>query len=77
EFQDEHGDWRAALADSADKAVQVRLWHPIRAAAGDVRAWRERIADERIRQPFKQAFREIYLLTPAEEETGTYSNRFA
>jgi hypothetical protein len=28
-------------------------------------------------QPFKQAFREIYLLTPAEEETRLYSNRFA
>ncbi len=30
-----------------------------------------------MRQPFKQAFREIYLLTPAEEETRLYSNRFA
>jgi hypothetical protein len=28
-------------------------------------------------QPFKQAFREVYLLTPAEEETRLYSNRFA
>lgn len=25
----------------------------------------------------KQAFREVYLLTPAEEETRDYSNRFA
>ncbi|MFI5676359.1 DUF4132 domain-containing protein [Streptomyces cellulosae] len=57
--------------------ARVRLWHPIRASADEVRAWRERLVAERLRQPFKQAFREIYLLTPAEEETGVYSNRFA
>lgn len=28
-------------------------------------------------QPFKQAFRELYLLTPAERDTGLWSNRFA
>ncbi|WP_433349407.1 DUF4132 domain-containing protein [Microtetraspora malaysiensis] len=55
----------------------VRLWHPARASLDDVRAWRERVSEERIRQPFKQAFREIYPVTPAEERTGVYSNRFA
>ncbi|HEY1012007.1 MAG TPA: DUF4132 domain-containing protein, partial [Herpetosiphonaceae bacterium] len=30
-----------------------------------------------IRQPFKQAFREVYLLTEAELRTRTYSNRMA
>ncbi|WP_449062757.1 DUF4132 domain-containing protein [Planomonospora algeriensis] len=30
-----------------------------------------------VRQPFKQVFRELYLLTPAEERTGTFSSRFA
>ena len=30
-----------------------------------------------MRQPFKQAHREVYLLTDAERETETYSNRFA
>ena len=30
----------------------------------------------RLVQPFKQAFRELYLLTPVERETGTYSTRF-
>ncbi|WP_433462549.1 DUF4132 domain-containing protein [Spirillospora sp. CA-128828] len=76
EFQDEDGVWRASLESTGDP-VRVRLWHPIRATPGEVRAWRERVVDEQIRQPFKQAFREIYLLTPAEEETRTYSNRFA
>lgn len=76
EFQDEDGAWHASMTGTGGPA-RVRLWHPIRAAADDVRAWRERVMDEQIRQPFKQAFREIYLLTPAEEETRTYSNRFA
>lgn len=39
--------------------------------------WQRYIVHNRIVQPFKQAFRELYLLTPAEEETNTYSNRFA
>lgn len=56
---------------------EIRLWHPISAALADVRSWRIYLADAELRQPFKQAFREIYLLTPAEEETANYSNRFA
>ncbi|MEL6355913.1 MAG: DUF4132 domain-containing protein, partial [Bacteroidota bacterium] len=40
-------------------------------------AWRDRLFDWKIKQPFKQAFREIYLLTPAEEATYDHSNRFA
>ncbi|MFC4116758.1 DUF4132 domain-containing protein [Nonomuraea zeae] len=57
--------------------VRVRLWHPARATQREVAHWREAVAEGRIRQPFKQAFREVYPLTPAEEATGTYSNRFA
>lgn len=56
---------------------EVRLWHPIRQPLADVRAWRAHLTEAGLRQPFKQAFREIYLLTPAEETTNTYSNRFA
>ncbi|WP_371783649.1 DUF4132 domain-containing protein [Streptosporangium subroseum] len=55
----------------------VQLWHPIRETAEDVRAWRDHLLEHGVRQPYKQAFREIYLLTPAEEQTGTYSNRFS
>ncbi|MFF4563149.1 DUF4132 domain-containing protein [Streptomyces sp. NPDC001435] len=79
EFQDSDGEWRAVapMAEPPGEPERVRLWHPIRASTNDIRAWRERLVAERLRQPFKQAFREIYLLTPAEEETGTYSNRFA
>jgi hypothetical protein len=55
----------------------VSLWHPIDRPAADVLAWRRRLAALEITQPFKQAHREIYVLTDAERETGTYSNRFA
>lgn len=76
------GQWQAVLPaagelpDAPDEAP-VRLWHPIRSDPGTVRAWRDLLVERRIRQPFKQAFREIYRLTRAEEETGSYSNRFA
>ncbi|MBF9131953.1 DUF4132 domain-containing protein [Plantactinospora sp. S1510] len=55
----------------------LRLWHPIRSGVDEVRAWRDLLTERRLRQPVRQAFREVYLLTPAEEETGTYSLRFA
>ncbi|GAA3453792.1 DUF4132 domain-containing protein [Dactylosporangium matsuzakiense] len=61
----------------AGDAATVRLWHPVDADPAQVRAWREHILAVELPQPFKQAFREIYVLTPAEEETAGYSNRFA
>jgi hypothetical protein len=57
----------------------VRLWHPIESPGGadEALAWRKFFEEREIRQPFKQAHREVYLLTPAEQETRSYSNRFA
>ena len=55
----------------------VRLWHPIDADVPTVQAWRGFLFDREFRQPIRQAFREIYVLTDAERETETYSNRFA
>lgn len=57
--------------------AEVRLWHPVHSTAEDIRAWRQHLLDEKVRQPFKQAFRELYVLTPAERQTSVYSNRFA
>jgi hypothetical protein len=57
--------------------AQIRLWHPLRAPVEEIQAWRDLLTEGQVRQPFKQAFREIYLLTPAETQTETYSNRFA
>ncbi len=55
----------------------VSLWHPINAAVEEVIAWRGYLQANEIVQPFKQGFREVYLLTDAELRTSTYSNRFA
>ncbi|MGN5380665.1 DUF4132 domain-containing protein [Streptomyces lasalocidi] len=77
------GEWRAVLPETDDDLpdapddASVRLWHPIRSAPDAVRAWRDLLLERRLRQPFKQAFREIYLLTPAEERTRVHSHRFA
>lgn len=57
--------------------TEVRLWHPVHASSGEVRAWRQFLLDRQLAQPVKQAFREVYVLTPAEAETWDYSNRFA
>ncbi|MEV4377826.1 DUF4132 domain-containing protein [Streptosporangium sp. NPDC049644] len=71
------------LTDPRGRRIQpepdtpLQLWHPIREAAEEVRAWRDHLLEHGVRQPYKQAFREVYLLTPAEERTRTYSNRFA
>ncbi|MGD1852269.1 MAG: DUF4132 domain-containing protein, partial [Cyanophyceae cyanobacterium] len=63
--------------DNLGDRTQVRLWHPLDASSAAVLTWRNWLVDHEIQQPFKQAHREIYLLTPAEERTETYSNRFA
>jgi len=55
----------------------VNLWHPITASPETIQAWRHWLLQQEIQQSFKQTHREIYLLTPAEEATRVYSNRFA
>jgi hypothetical protein len=56
---------------------EVSLWHPLDAPADEIARWRRLLLERQLTQPFKQAFREVYLLAPAEQETRTYSNRFA
>ena len=57
--------------------AEVSLWHPAGQNRDEVVAWRRRIEALGIVQPFKQAHREVYLLTDAERQTAAYSNRFA
>jgi hypothetical protein len=57
--------------------TEVELWHPAGAPVEHVIDWRTWLERHEITQPFKQAHREIYLLTDAERNTNTYSNRFA
>ncbi len=58
-------------------AQTVRLWHPLASDAAEVQRWRERIFAAKIRQPFRQAFREFYEVTDDERQTKRYSNRFS
>ncbi len=74
----------AGLINSAGNSIRepapdsrVSLWHPIDSAPAEVLAWRRLLEGRNLVQPFKQAHREVYLLTEAELTTETYSNRFA
>ncbi|MFF3960353.1 DUF4132 domain-containing protein [Streptomyces griseorubiginosus] len=75
------GHAEGALRTLADTPVtegtEVRLWHPVDHTPAEIVAWRDWLERHGITQPFKQAHREVYLLTDAERATGTYSNRFA
>lgn len=64
------------LAWLAD-VTRVALWHPLDSPAETVLAWRGALDAAGVTQPFKQARREVYLLTDAERATTAYSNRFA
>lgn len=57
--------------------TKVELWHPVLSSVNEVQSWRNWLIEKEIRQPFKQAHREIYILTDAEKTTNSYSNRFA
>lgn len=70
-------DATGAPAAFNEEAAIVRLWHPLEAPVEGVMAWRRFFEERGIRQPFKQAHREVYVLTDAERRTGTYSNRYA
>ncbi|MCA9836882.1 MAG: DUF4132 domain-containing protein [Trueperaceae bacterium] len=76
--------WQGQIVDAEAKQLDwlgpetiVRPWHPVYYDASEVLAWREFLESREIVQPFKQAHREVYLLTTAEEVTDIYSNRFA
>lgn len=60
-----------------DENCEVTLWHPLDSANEEIVAWRAWINQHEVQQPFKQAYREVYLLTDAERQTRSYSNRFA
>lgn len=58
-------------------SVRVQLWHPIGFTLEEILALRNFLTKHNIVQPFKQAYREVYILTDAELRTESYSNRFA
>ncbi|WP_239091596.1 DUF4132 domain-containing protein [Streptomyces sp. SID14478] len=71
------GALRTLTDDPVVSGTDVTLWHPVDREPAEVVAWRDWLERHAITQPFKQAHREVYLLTDAERATGTYSNRFA
>ncbi|MGW2825492.1 DUF4132 domain-containing protein [Streptomyces sp. NPDC001443] len=71
------GELRTLTDDPVAGGAEVALWHPVGREPAEVVAWRDWLERHEITQPFKQAHREVYLLTDAERATGTYSNRFA
>ncbi|WP_394181746.1 DUF4132 domain-containing protein [Yoonia maritima] len=73
DFCDVAGNRIGTLLDTA----RIAVWHPLSPGTTDAIDWADRLAALDIRQPFAQAWRTIYRLTPPEEETRTYSNRFA
>jgi hypothetical protein len=71
------------ILDASEQEIDLtaqktaRLWHPVSSDVHTIFHWRCWLEDHGVCQPFKQAHREVYLLTDAERETSTYSNRFA
>jgi uncharacterized protein DUF4132 len=66
--------------NKAERSIdsEIAIAHPYHLFQSNVLAmWQREIVHQRIVQPIKQVFRELYLLTPAEQTTHTYSNRFA
>ena len=84
QFDSGPGIWHnGRVIDDAEREIDLttqtmaRLWHPVSSDVQTVFHWRCWLEDNGIRQPFKQAHREVYLITDAERQTATYSNRFA
>lgn len=76
-FDDRLVDIDLRRIEPLDPKTTVRLWHPIGKRLDEVLGWRDWLDAQQIQQPFKQAHREVYVLTDAERRTRTYSNRYA
>lgn len=73
----EHG-WVDAHGQVAAPAGAVRLVHPVDlVGSGDWIDWQRQFFDDAERQPFKQVFRELYVLTAAEEADSPVSRRWS
>jgi hypothetical protein len=75
-----NGNWVSVNEDiiqGLNEQTSVKLWHPANKTTDAILDWRNFLIKNQIKQPIKQAFREIYLLTDAEVNTRNYSNRMA
>src|SRR5262249_5318869 len=72
------GSDRIGLLPDVDTSGALIAVHPsLLFDRGLLSHWQAEVVRRRLRQPVKQVFRELYLLTPAERDAGTVSNRFA
>jgi hypothetical protein len=56
----------------------IRIAHPLDLLHSDtLAAWQKNLFEKRVVQPFRQVFRELYVMTPAEKESKDHSMRFA
>jgi hypothetical protein len=75
-WQDRTGT--VGLLDQVDTAGPVTAVHPFLLYERNLLGgWQAEVVRRRLRQPVKQAFRELYLLTPAERAASDASRRFA
>lgn len=75
-----NGEWKTIddkVVDWIDDNTLVSLWHPINTNESNIVAWRQKILDLELKQPIKQAYREIYIITDAELNSESYSNRMS
>ena len=57
-------------------STPIRLAHPVDLVGQDWIAWQEQVFARGRRQPFKQVFRELYVLTDAERAASPLSRRY-
>lgn len=75
-WQDQAG--MIGLLDEVDLDGPVTVVHPmLMYERGLLARWQAKVVQHRIRQPVKQAFRELYRLTSAERDAVDVSRRFA
>jgi hypothetical protein len=76
-----HGDHLVDIEGNNLGEIQdewkITLWHPLDSNVDEVIQWRKRIESLKIVQPFKQAHREVYILTDAERKAENLSSRFS
>ncbi len=75
--EDQFVDAGGRAVEVSNEQTRVTIWHPMQSDSTAVLQWRQWLETHQISQPFKQAHREVYILTDAERETAVYSNRFA
>jgi hypothetical protein len=69
--------WASSPGEIATPAGELRLVHPVDLIGSrEWTAWQEQLFLGERRQPFKQVFRELYVLTDAERATAPLSHRY-